>query len=112
WLCGLVKKWGIAAALGYVAIYGLLVALSVPGGAGLTLAGGVFFGTLLRAAGAAVGATPRANAAFLPAPRRGGRRAPRRGGRATRVSWRPAFAPMRSIICWFCGSCRSSHFGS
>src|SRR5215471_3479733 len=67
WLCGLVKSWGIAAALGYVAIYGLLVALSVPGGAGLTLAGGFLFGTWLGALCAILGATIGATAIFLAA---------------------------------------------
>ena len=80
WLCDLVKRWGIAAALGYVAIYGLLVALSVPGGAGLTLAGGFLFGTWLGALCAVIGATLGATAIFLAA-RAGLAGLAQRGGR-------------------------------
>jgi len=80
WLCGLVKSWGIAAALGYIAIYGLLVALSVPGGAGLTLAGGFLFGTWLGALCAVIGATLGATAIFLAA-RAGLAGLAQRGGR-------------------------------
>src|SRR5215831_14295172 len=67
WLCSLVKSWGIAAALVYIAIYGLLVALSVPGGAILTLAGGFLFGTWLGALCAVIGATLGSTGIFLAA---------------------------------------------
>jgi uncharacterized membrane protein YdjX (TVP38/TMEM64 family) len=80
WLCSLVKSWGIAAALVYIAIYGLLVALSVPGGAILTLAGGFLFGTWLGALCAVIGATLGATGIFL-ATRAGLAGLAQRGGR-------------------------------
>jgi len=43
WLGGLVARWGVFAALLYVAVYAFLVALSVPVGAVLTIAGGYLF---------------------------------------------------------------------
>jgi len=67
WLCSLVERWGIVAALLYIAVYGLLVALSVPGGAVLTIAGGFLFGTWLGALCAVIGATLGATAIFLAA---------------------------------------------
>jgi uncharacterized membrane protein YdjX (TVP38/TMEM64 family) len=67
WLCSLVKSRGIVAALLYVAVYGLLVALSVPGAAVLTIAGGFLFGTWLGALCAVVGATLGATMIFLAA---------------------------------------------
>src|SRR5690349_15548999 len=65
WLCGLVQSWGVAAAIVYIAVYATLVALSVPGGAVLTIAGGFFFGTGLGALCAVIGATLGATAVFL-----------------------------------------------
>jgi uncharacterized membrane protein YdjX (TVP38/TMEM64 family) len=67
WLCGLVQQWGILAALGYVLIYGALVALSVPGAAILTIAGGFLFGTWIGGLCAVIGATLGATAIFLAA---------------------------------------------
>jgi len=67
WLCHLVQHWGVLAALVYVAIYGALVALSVPGAAVLTIAGGFLFGTWIGAPCAVVGATLGATALFLAA---------------------------------------------
>jgi uncharacterized membrane protein YdjX (TVP38/TMEM64 family) len=67
WLRDLVRHWGIFAAFGYIAIYGGLVALSVPGAAVLTIAGGFLFGTWVGAACAVVGATLGATALFLAA---------------------------------------------
>jgi uncharacterized membrane protein YdjX (TVP38/TMEM64 family) len=67
WLSGLVQRWGLVAAIFYIAVYGLLVALSVPGGAILTIAGGFLFGTWLGAACAVVGATLGATGIFLAA---------------------------------------------
>lgn len=65
WLGALVERWGTAAALCYIAVYGLLVALSVPGGAALTIAGGFLFGTWLGALCAIIGATLGATGIFL-----------------------------------------------
>lgn len=67
WLCGLAARWGVAAAFLYVAIYGILVALSVPGGAILTIAGGFLFGTWLGGLCAIIGATLGATAVFVAA---------------------------------------------
>jgi uncharacterized membrane protein YdjX (TVP38/TMEM64 family) len=67
WLGALVQRWGTAAALCYIAVYGLLVALSVPGGAALTIAGGFLFGTWLGAVCAIIGATLGATGIFLAA---------------------------------------------
>jgi uncharacterized membrane protein YdjX (TVP38/TMEM64 family) len=66
-LCGLVQHWGFVAALIYVGLYAVLVALSVPGGAVLTVAGGFLFGTWLGAACAMIGATVGATGIFLAA---------------------------------------------
>ena len=67
WLCGLVQQWGFIAALLYVAVYAALVALSVPGAAVLTIAGGFLFGTWLGTLCAVVGATLGATGIFLAA---------------------------------------------
>jgi len=67
WLCSLVQQWGLLAAFGYIAIYGALVALSVPGAAGLTIAGGFLFGTWTGAVCAVIGATLGATALFVAA---------------------------------------------
>jgi uncharacterized membrane protein YdjX (TVP38/TMEM64 family) len=80
WLCSLVKRWGFSAALIYIASYGLLVALSFPGGAILTIAGGFLFGTWLGALCAVIGATLGATAIFLAA-RAGLAGLAQRGGR-------------------------------
>jgi uncharacterized membrane protein YdjX (TVP38/TMEM64 family) len=67
WLCSLVERWGVIAALLYIAVYCLLVALSVPGAAVLTIAGGYLFGTWLGTLCAVIGATLGATAIFLAA---------------------------------------------
>ena len=67
WLCGLVQKWGILAAFVYIVVYATLVALSVPGGAILTIAGGFLFGTWVGGLCAVIGATLGATAIFLAA---------------------------------------------
>src|ERR1700751_116442 len=70
WLCGLVQEWGILAAFVYIAVYATLVALSVPGAAILTIAGGFLFGTWVGGRCAFMCATPGAPAIF-PAARAG-----------------------------------------
>jgi uncharacterized membrane protein YdjX (TVP38/TMEM64 family) len=67
WLCGLVARWGFLAALLYIAAYAVLVALSVPGGVVLTIAGGFLFGTWLGGLCAVTGATFGATGVFLAA---------------------------------------------
>ncbi len=70
WLCGLVQQWGILAAFVYIMVYATLVALSVPGAAILTIAGGFLFGTWIGGLCAVIGGTLGATAIFLAA--RGG----------------------------------------
>src|SRR6202030_4245526 len=70
WLCGLVQQWGVLAAFVYIMVYATLVALSVPGAAILTIAGGFLFGTWIGGLCAVIGATLGATAIFLAA--RGG----------------------------------------
>jgi uncharacterized membrane protein YdjX (TVP38/TMEM64 family) len=67
WLCGLAAHWGFVAAIAYIAAYAAVVALSVPGGAILTIAGGFLFGLWLGALCAVVGATSGAGCIFLAA---------------------------------------------
>jgi len=67
WLCGLAQHWGILAGLFYIAVYAALVALSVPGAAIMTIAGGFLFGTWLGALSAIIGGTLGATAVFLAA---------------------------------------------
>ena len=67
WLHGLVQRWGILAAIVYITVYAILVALSVPGGAVLTIAGGFLFGPWLGTLCAVVGATLGATGIFLAA---------------------------------------------
>jgi uncharacterized membrane protein YdjX (TVP38/TMEM64 family) len=67
WLCSLVARMGAGAALLYILTYATVVALSLPGGAILTVAGGYLFGTWLGGACAIVGATTGAAAIFLAA---------------------------------------------
>jgi uncharacterized membrane protein YdjX (TVP38/TMEM64 family) len=67
WLSSLVQRWGTFAALCYIAVYGCLVALAVPGGAVLTMAGGFLFGTWIGALCAIIGATLGATGNFLAA---------------------------------------------
>jgi uncharacterized membrane protein YdjX (TVP38/TMEM64 family) len=67
WLAGLVARWGVLALLFYIAAYAVLTALSVPGAAILTIAGGLLFGTWLGGLGAILGATLGASVIFLAA---------------------------------------------
>jgi uncharacterized membrane protein YdjX (TVP38/TMEM64 family) len=67
WLCSLVQQWGLSAAFLYIAVYAILVALSVPGGAVLTIAGGFLFGTWFGTLCAILGATSGATGIFLAA---------------------------------------------
>jgi uncharacterized membrane protein YdjX (TVP38/TMEM64 family) len=66
-LAGFVSGSPVLAALLYVASYVLVVALSLPGGAVMTVAGGFLFGPWLGAAFAVLGATLGASALFLAA---------------------------------------------
>lgn len=66
-LIAFVEINGIAAALCFILLYALAVAVSVPGATILTLTGGFLFGTMLGALFAVVGATLGAVAVFLAA---------------------------------------------
>lgn len=66
-LTALVAEWGFAAAFGYIAIYAVLTALSVPCGMVMTLSGGLLFGTWVGAVCAVAGATLGAIAVFVAA---------------------------------------------
>ncbi|HJU14940.1 MAG TPA: VTT domain-containing protein [Stellaceae bacterium] len=85
WLQGLVMRWGTAAVLVYIAAYALLTALSVPGAAVLTIAGGLLFGPWLGGFSAVVGATLGAGAVFLAARAGLAGLAARAGPRAARI---------------------------
>jgi uncharacterized membrane protein YdjX (TVP38/TMEM64 family) len=61
----LVSEHELVAFGGYVSIYILVVALSIPGALVLTVTGGILFGTLLGALGAIIGATAGATIIFL-----------------------------------------------
>src|SRR5262249_20717743 len=65
WLCDLVQRWGLVSGFLYIAAYAALVALSVPGAAVLTIAGGFLFGTWLGTLCAVLGATLGATGIFL-----------------------------------------------
>jgi uncharacterized membrane protein YdjX (TVP38/TMEM64 family) len=67
WLAELVARRAVAAAAAFILSYAGLVALSVPGAALMTIAGGFLFGTCLGATYAAVAATLGATAIFLAA---------------------------------------------
>ena len=55
----------VLAVLGFIALYAVVVALSLPGGAVLTLAGGLLFGWLVGGIASVIGATLGAVAVFL-----------------------------------------------
>src|SRR5260221_2324156 len=67
WLLDLVASHFAVAALGFVVVYTVVVALSVPGGAVLTIAGGFLFGKWIDTALVLVAATIGATLLFLAA---------------------------------------------
>lgn len=64
-LSAFVAEHGLAAGLGYVIVYAGVVALSLPGAAIMTLAGGFLFGVLVGATLTVIGATFGATLLFL-----------------------------------------------
>jgi uncharacterized membrane protein YdjX (TVP38/TMEM64 family) len=64
-LLALVERHGPLAAVAYVLVYAAVIALSLPGGAVMTLAGGFLFGTALATCLVVVGATLGACIVFL-----------------------------------------------
>jgi len=67
WLVAVVARAGAEAALAFILAYAGLVALSVPGAALMTIAGGILFGRWLGTVYAVVGATMGATVVFLAA---------------------------------------------
>ena len=65
WLLAEVARLGFTAYALFVALYVLLVAVSIPGAAFLTIVGGFVFGTVIGAIGTVLGATIGATAIFL-----------------------------------------------
>ncbi len=65
WLTGFVAQNMVAAALAFMAVYALATAVSLPGGAILSIAGGFLFGPLLGTTWIVIGATLGATAVFL-----------------------------------------------
>lgn len=64
-LLAFVRENGALAPLGFIAIYAIATAISVPGGVVLTIAGGFLFGTWLGGLYVVIGATLGATAIFL-----------------------------------------------
>ncbi len=67
WLLSLVAQAGATAALAFIVVYAALIALSVPGGALLTVTGGFLFGPWFGATYAVTGATIGGTLVFLAA---------------------------------------------
>jgi uncharacterized membrane protein YdjX (TVP38/TMEM64 family) len=67
WLCRIVADEGLAAAIGFIMVYAILIAMSVPGAAILTVTSGLLFGAWLGTAYALIAATMGATAIFLAA---------------------------------------------
>ena len=67
WLLQTVQSYGVVAGLGFILLYALATAFSIPGGLILTLAGGFLFGTLAATFYVVVGATLGAMGIFLAA---------------------------------------------
>jgi uncharacterized membrane protein YdjX (TVP38/TMEM64 family) len=65
WLAGFVESHMIGAALLFIAVYALATAVSLPGGAILSIAGGFLFGPWLGTGWIVIGATIGATAVFL-----------------------------------------------
>ena len=66
-LMALVKEHALLAILGFIALYGVSTALSLPGGAVLSIAGGFLFGSIIGTVWIVIGATLGAVAIFLAA---------------------------------------------
>jgi uncharacterized membrane protein YdjX (TVP38/TMEM64 family) len=65
WLTSFVAEHGIVASVSYVLIYAAVVAMSLPGGAVLTIAGGFLFGTIVGCLHVVLAATVGATLVFL-----------------------------------------------
>ena len=67
-LLDLVAQYGVLAGIGFIAVYALATAFSIPGGAILTITAGFLFGPFIGSVCAVVGATIGATALFLAGP--------------------------------------------
>ncbi len=94
-LLDLVQAHPIVAGLGYLLLYAVATALSIPGGTILTLAGGFLFGTVLATVLVVAGATLGAITVFLIARSAAGRVRSAPGPGPGSGAWRRAFARTR-----------------
>jgi uncharacterized membrane protein YdjX (TVP38/TMEM64 family) len=83
-LAGFVAENGVLAALAFIAVYALATAISLPGGAVLTLSAGFLFGIVAGTVYAVIGATVGATGVFLAARTALGDSLRRRAGPAVR----------------------------
>lgn len=98
-LLDFVHRHAVVAPLLFVLAYALVIALSIPGGAVMTIAGGFLFGTLLGTALVVVGRpSARRSSSSLPGPPSATCCAPG-PGRAS-GAWRKDFTGTPSAICW------------
>lgn len=67
WLVTQVQRYGVLAGVAYIAVYAVVIAFSVPGGAVLTIVGGFLFGSLAATLCVMIGATLGAIGLFLAA---------------------------------------------
>ena len=92
-LLALVERHPLAAPLAFMLIYAAAIALSIPGGAVLTMAGGFLFGVVPGTCYVVIAATIGATIVFLIARTALGDSLRRRAGPAC-AAWRRAFARM------------------
>jgi uncharacterized membrane protein YdjX (TVP38/TMEM64 family) len=86
WLNGLVARSGVVVGLGFMAVYAVATALSLPGASILTVTAGLLFGIWLGALYAVIGATIGATAIFVAARAGFGGLTGRGGPRARRLA--------------------------
>jgi uncharacterized membrane protein YdjX (TVP38/TMEM64 family) len=101
WLTSFVAEHGIVASVSYVLIYAAVVAMSLPGGAVLTIAGGFLFGTIIGCLHVVLAATVGATLLFLIAKTALGDPLRARAG-AFLKRMEAGFRRMRSPISWSC----------
>ena len=108
----LAARWGLVSRfIAYIAAYAALVALSVPGGAILTIAGGFLFGPVARRPVRGRRRDVGCGGNLSRRARRARRPCAQRAGPLCWQSSKPGFAPTRSIICCSCVWCRCFRSG-
>lgn len=105
-----VAAYGLLSGLGFVALYAVVVALSLPGGAVMTISGGFLFGSWLGGGLSMIGATIGATLLFIAARSAVGDGLRRRSGPFW-TEWPPAFNAMPSTTCCFCAWYQLFPFG-